>query len=71
MNKTISDKEKICALNQFELRLYVLHNIRYGLLEQAHNIYNENKCNYDFYVEANEILNEIEHQIWKSIKIDG
>ena len=70
----MNDTEQYNRLIDSELRLKTIHKIRFALLQIAHDVKGENHQIYDdeFYVEANEILNEIEKRVWEYIddKID-
>ena len=59
------DEKRLGRLEDCELTLNTIHKIRWGLLQLAHDYKSENKKIYDddFYVEANEILTEVENFI--------
>ena len=61
----MNDTEQNNSLIDSELRLKTIHKMRFALLQIAHDEKNENHQIYDdeFYVEANEILNEIEKRV--------
>lgn len=65
----MNDAEQYNRLIDSELRLKTIHKIRFALLQIAHDVKDENHQIYDdeFYVEANEILNEIEKRVWEYI----
>lgn len=67
--KQISDQERERRLSDYELRLRTLHKMRWGLLQMAHHDNHDNHRGYDdeFYVEANEIINEVERRVWKYV----
>lgn len=67
--KQISDQERERRLSDYELRLKTLHQMRWSLLQIAHDIKEDHTKCYDdeFYVEANEIINEVERKVWKYI----
>ena len=68
-NNGISDDEKERRLSDYEFRLRVLHQMRWGLLQMAHDVKGNHLKGYDedFYIEANEILNEVERRVWDYI----
>ena len=68
-NNGISDDEKERRLSDYEFRLNILHKMRWGLLQMAHDVKGNNAKGYDedFYIEANEILNEVERRVWEYI----
>ena len=65
----ISVKEKERRLSDWEFRLNTLHKMRWCLLQMAHDVKEDHPKGYDedFYIEANEILNEVERRVWKYI----
>lgn len=67
--KKSADEKRMDRLSDSELTLNTIHKIRWGLLQLAHDIKSEDKKVYDddFYVEANEILNEVEKRVWEYI----
>lgn len=65
----ISVKEKERRLSDWEFRLNTLHKMRWGLLQMAHDVKHDHTKGYDadFYIEANEIINEVERRVWEYI----
>ena len=54
--------ERLIRLEESELRLRAIHEMRWLLLGRAGEI-----SNHDIYVEGNEILNEVEQKVWQFI----
>jgi hypothetical protein len=63
--KKSTDKKRMDRLLDREFTLNTIHKIRWGLLQLTHDIKSEDEKTYDddFYVEANEILNEVEKRV--------
>lgn len=55
-------KERIERLQDSELRLRAIHEMRWMLLSRSEEISNP-----DVYIEGNEILNEAEKKVWQFI----
>lgn len=55
-------KERIERLQDSELRLRTIHEMRWMLLSRSEEISNP-----DVYIEGNEILNEAEKKVWQFI----
>ena len=71
MNDSTAEKlqrKKKLRLYDAELKLKTINKMRLGLLQQAHWLAEKGKYDDEFYVEANEILNEVERNIWLSIE---
>ena len=68
-NIHIFEEEKERRLSDYEFRLRILHQMRWGLLQMAHDVKGNHLKGYDedFYIEANEILNEVERRVWDYI----
>lgn len=68
-NTHILEEEKERRLSDYEFRLRILHQMRWGLLQMAHDVKHDHTKGYDadFYIEANEILNEVERRVWEYI----
>lgn len=58
--KEMSTAERACRLDEVQYRLYAISKMREMILEQHQSQDN----GMDLYVEANEILNEVEKRIW-------
>lgn len=56
------NKQRLMRLEESELRLMAIHEMRWILLSRADEI-----SNHDIYVEGNEILNEVEQKVWQFI----
>ena len=67
--KKSTDKKRMDRLLDSEFTLNKIHKIRWRLLQLTHDIKSEDEKTYDddFYVEANEILNEAEKRVWEYI----
>lgn len=65
----ITEEEREIRLNDSELRLKTIHQMRWGLLQMSHDVEDNHTKGYDedFYIEANEILNEVENRVWNYI----
>ena len=65
----IAEKEKEIRLNDSEFRLNTIHKMRWCLLQMAHDVNEDHPKGYDddFYIEANEILNEVERKVWEYV----
>ena len=65
----ITEEEREIRLNDSEFRLNTIHKMRWCLLQMAHDVKGNNAKGYDedFYIEANEILNEVERRVWEYI----
>ena len=63
----ITDDKKALRLEDVELRLITIHKMRFGLLQLSHDIAKDTTYDSDFYVEANEILNEMERRCWQYV----
>ncbi len=57
-----NSKERLMRLEESELRLRAIHEMRWMLLSRADEV-----SNHDIYVEGNEILNEVEQKVWQYI----
>lgn len=64
-----SEEEREIRLNDSEFRLNTIHKMRWCLLQMAHDVNEDHPKGYDddFYIEANEILNEVEKRVWEYI----
>ena len=62
----ISEEERKIRLNDSEFRLNTIHKMRWCLLQMAHDVKDNHPKGYDedFYIEDNEILNEVEKRVW-------
>jgi hypothetical protein len=58
----VERKERIERLQDSELRLRAIHEMRWMLLSRSKEISNP-----DVYIEGNEILNEAEKKVWQFI----
>ena len=65
----ITEEEREIRLNDSEFRLKTIHQMRWGLLQMSHDVNEDHPKGYDdnFYIEANEILNEVERRVWDYI----
>ncbi len=65
----ITEEEREIRLNDSEFRLKIIHQMRWGLLQMSHDVNEDHPKGYDddFYIEANEILNEVERRVWDYI----
>lgn len=65
----ITEEEREVRLNDSEFRLNIIHKMRWCLLQMAHDVEDNHPKGYDedFYIEANEILNEVENRVWNYI----
>ena len=66
MNLTKEEKLYLGRLSDCSLRLETIHKLRWIILENLGN--SNNVDDKQYYVEANEILNEVERDTWKYIK---
>lgn len=57
----MDNKEKLERLENALLRLQVIHEMRWILLNEIE------RDHYDIYIEGNEILNEAERKVWDYI----
>lgn len=66
MKNERENKLFLARLSDSSLRLETIHKLRWIVLENLGN--SSNIDDKEYYVEANEILNEIEKETWKYIK---
>lgn len=68
MNMNLDKEEKLYLgrLYDCSLRLETIHKLRWIILENLGN--SSDDKDKEYYVEANEILNEIEKDTWENIK---
>ena len=65
-NMTKDEKLFLNNLSDCALRLETIHKLRWIILENLGN--SDDVDDKEYYVEANEILNEVERDTWKYIK---